>query len=120
MKSSAVPDDGMHGFGLGNSVAPVVGSTERREKPLPPEPPARTSSSPEFVYVGRTYGLAHARDYFGIYRNRMPWRPPLFAFPRDASGWEQAWREFCRLEPLGAPTLGRGSGILRPRRRAHG
>ncbi len=113
-------DDRMYGFGSVGTGGLAARSSERREKPLPSEPPARTSSSPEFVYVGRTYGLAHGRDYFGIYRNRMPWKPALFAFPRDAAGWEAAWREFCRLEPSGAPAVGRGSGILRPRRRAHG
>jgi hypothetical protein len=52
------------------------------------------------VYLGRSYELAQGRDCFVIVHHGAPWwRRPLYAFPNDASGWELAWREFCRIEP---------------------
>ncbi len=106
--------DRLFGF---EPIAPQGG--EDGAKPTPPQPPPRRRSSAELLYVGTRYSLAHGRDYFAILLRRAPrWRPPLYVFPRDDAGWEQAWQEFSRMEPSPAEVARRAARGIWGRRAA--
>jgi hypothetical protein len=96
------------------SDLPQTGGEEELP-PTPPMPPSRSKASPEFLYFGLKFGLAHGRDYFAIFRRGAPsWKLPLYAFPRDTLGWESAWKQFCRLEPRSNPTVQRVAQLRKP------
>ena len=53
-----------------------------------------------FSHAGFRYILGYGPDYFGIW-DREQAGGPVFRFPRNDEGWNEAWNRYAALEPRG-------------------
>ena len=67
----------------------------------------------QYSHSGPRYLLGYGGDFFGIWDRSAPDRP-IHRFPRTDEGWERAWTQFARMEPVNVAVGLRGSGPVPP------
>lgn len=64
----------------------------------PPDVGVRAGTA-RITHKGNRYGAGAGHDYYGVW-DLKGGTDPIRRYPMTQEGWDEAWREFCRLEAV--------------------
>ena len=94
------------------STPPTTGRVEPAVAAGAWDQPRAGDEALQYTHSGQRYLLGYGRDFFGIWDRQSP-AAPVYRYPRDNTGWREAWLRFVSLEPNNAEVgLGGTSQLL--------